>query len=221
MGLSNEYIINTLQYTVSNKSSSDNYITRLQKLSSLLNEPIYSILKNPNINKIKEAYPNSVSTQKNMATVILSAFKNIPELALKKQKALMSWKDIHTTLRKEEEAQVSQKTLLSRDEIMLKYNSFKEVNTLESSQDFLILSMALHSPRNMTKIALTPTTGKLTAVAQLADDISASLKKFPRSHIIVKENKEPFTSNSFTVYASKKLSIIFGKHVGINSLPRN
>ena len=85
MGLSNDYIINILNKTIENEVTKNTYISKLNTLSAKLNKSIYEILKDPKIYypKIKELYPSN-ATQKNFVTMILSVFKLVDQLNIKK-----------------------------------------------------------------------------------------------------------------------------------------
>lgn len=220
MGLSDEYITKTLLDNIENKATAENYVLRLKKISQLLNKTIYDIIKDPNIESLKKAYPNSVSTQKNMATVIMSVFKNIPGLSQKKNATLNKWKKIHEQLRKEEKEQPSKEVSITREQLLQKYSSIQEPHkTLESSQDYLLLSLAIHASKDFVKIGMMPAQGKISLPSKLADDIAESLRKHHRSHVFVNSKDEPFSNNNaFTVYAGRSLTRLLGTHIGINSL---
>lgn len=220
MGLSNIYIETLLSKNIPNKSTSENYIVRLNKLSSLLNKPIYDIIKSTNMNDIQILYPNP-STQKNVITVILSVFKYIPELSQKKPMLLKKWRAIHDELSKTEKSRPD----ISSDEspsisIKQKYQEYKKpIESLSASQEYLLLSIATHSPNQLIDFSKRPTKGKITAPSDLADDILESVKQFPRPFIFVDKSGQGFKSNnSFTVYVSRTFHKLFGKKIGINDL---
>jgi len=156
MVLSNEYIINILNKTIENEVTKNTYISKLNTLSAKLNKSIYEILKDPKIYyaKMKELYPSN-ATQKNFVTMILSVFKLVDQLNIKKQIAHKLWKEIHESLRDKENIhykknQPSAKQLenyLSFAEIQEKYNALTNSNphkTKKDSLEYLLLSISLN-----------------------------------------------------------------------------
>jgi hypothetical protein len=217
MVLSDQYIYTILKNKIKNKSTYENYVVRLKNLCKILDKPLYTILKNPNIEMIQQAYPKSIYTQRNIVTVILSIFKNIPTLANKKQTIFKKWLDIHSKL---DITPPSQQELITKEHIRAKYLEYKREHphkNLQRSQEYLILSISLFSPSNILKYMQQSTKGSLTDNKYLVDDISDSVKAFPRSHVFLNNNKVPFISNnSYTVYVGRVLKRLFATNIGVN-----
>jgi hypothetical protein len=221
MVLSDKYIINTLKTNIKNTETSDNYINRLQNLSLKLHKSIYDIIKNPDITDIQIIYPN-INTQKNKIIVIMSVFKYIPELSSKKSKTLEGWSKIYEDVGS---LKIDVKeTPITKKDIENKYLEFKSNNPheeLSKSQEYLLLSIVLHSPSQIIDFVRCPTKGSITAPTKLADDLLESVKKHPRSYIFMTSDRKMFTSNnSYTVYVSRTFKKLFGINLGINTFKR-
>lgn len=213
MVLSDHYIYTILKKKITNPSTYENYVVRLKNLCKILDKPLYTILKTPNIEMIQQAYPKSIYTQRNIVTVILSIFKNIPTLASKKQTIFKKWLDIHSNLD-------ITPPLITKEHIKSKYLEYKRDHphkNLQRSQEYLILSISLFSPSNILKYMQQSTKGNLTDNKYLVDDIYDSVKAFPRSHVFLNNNKVPFISNnSYTVYVGRVLKRLFNTNIGVN-----
>lgn len=156
MGLSNRYIVNALTENIPNENTRNNYIARLSKLSESLGASMYDIAKDPAVYypQIKRLYTED-STRKNVVIAIMVIFKHIGDMLSKKKAAYDAWKATHADLTDAEESrykknkpkQSQEDNYLSFAEIEEKYNSLKDATphaNKKSSQEFLLLSIALH-----------------------------------------------------------------------------
>lgn len=156
MGLSNRYIVTTLTENIPNENTRNNYIARLSKLSESLGSSMYDIAKEPSVYYplIKKLYVED-STRKNVVIAVMVIFKHIGDMLSKKKSAYDAWKEIHGGLTEAEEArykknkpkQSQEDNYLSFAEIEQKHASLKGGTphaTKKSSQEFLLLSIALH-----------------------------------------------------------------------------
>ena len=237
MGLTNDHIINILIQKIPQVSTRDIYINRITTLSKQLHASIYDIVKDPDtyFPKIRVLY-NSISTQKNLVTVILVIFNNIPLLMSKKKHALTMWQAIHHTLRINYTAPTS--CSITRDEIVHKYNTLHKHN-----QKQLLLSMILHlknQHHDYSNVAIvrppehiSPSTDyivlktlnpymvlqkrKYAIQPQLLQDINTSLSKSPRNYLFT--SKDSFMKpNSYNVFVIRTFEKLFNKKVGVNQL---
>lgn len=104
MGLTDSFILEELEGKIMNVSTRNTYVHKLKKLQEhMKGAALYDILKSPEKYwvLIKAAYPESACSQKNMVTVLLSAYKYIPVLLEKKPASYNKWLGIRKQLDKE------------------------------------------------------------------------------------------------------------------------
>jgi hypothetical protein len=132
------------------------YLSRLRSLQSKLDVPLFDALKDPETQypKIQTAYP-SITTRKNILTVILVLFREEEELRTKYADAGARWKKLHDDLSKHQGAKIRRSE--PEDKQVQKYTSFEEIEakykelqkgtphqTERSSMQFLLLSILVN-----------------------------------------------------------------------------
>ena len=152
-----DHLNQVLDKAFSNAKTRDNYKSRLRGLTKSLkvDDPM-EILKSPDTYypKLQMVYP-SLTTRKNMLTLILVLFREDIALKTMNVEAATKWKKRHDDLVRIQEAKVRRsepedkqiKQYTSYEEITDKYKDLKNKtphNTLKSTQQFLLLSILVH-----------------------------------------------------------------------------
>lgn len=150
-----ERYIKLIKEEFKNPNTAKSYLNRLKTIESKVGAPLEEILKDPKkwYPKLQKAY-SSLTTRKNMLTVVLALFRIDPEL-----KALEStgaeWHKLHTDLTRYEVAKVKRsepsdkqvEKYTSYEEIEAKYDELKKRGPHESersSLQFILLSVLVH-----------------------------------------------------------------------------
>lgn len=225
MGLSDSYILGVLQEKITNASTRNTYIHKLKKLQEhLKGTALYDILKSPEkyFGMIKQAYPDSACTQKNVVGVVLSAYKYIPVLLQKKPASYNKWLAIRKQL--ESQCVVNDKPpKLTRGELQAKYLEVrpKYAHSKNATMRFVLLSMLVNVVPAFSKadfgcvaIVRAPTrespvpdyvylrgdgTGfvvikgeKREMNSRLIEDMEKTLKYHPREYLITDRENKPY-----------------------------
>jgi hypothetical protein len=104
----------------------NSYLSRIRSLQSKFTIPLLRVLEDPDTHYpvIKEAYP-SITTRKNILTVILVLFREDTELRTKHADAGARWKKLHDDLAKHQDAKIRRSE--PEDKQVQKYTSFEEI----------------------------------------------------------------------------------------------
>jgi hypothetical protein len=145
----------TAKYT--NPNTLKAYLNRLKTLRATLEDTsIFTILTNPEIfyPKLQRAY-ESITTRKNMLTLILSLFREDAALMSAHKDAYAIWKKKHTDLSRYEQAQVKRSE--PKEKQIAKYTSYEEItekyeelkrrgyhDTERHSMQYVLLSVFVH-----------------------------------------------------------------------------
>lgn len=246
--LSDESILAALR--LAHPSAHESYASRLRQLSKILGASIYEILKSPDVYapRVERAYEKSACSRTNAAAAVVAAFRALPELSRKKPRALGEWRAWRAKFAssiKEREASIS------REQIEAKYRelSANPHADAKSSMRYVLLSAALHmrAPKRFdygsVAIVFAPEKtspspdyvyirGKGDAFAviggrrqrldrRLAEDIAASVKRYPRAHLFVGSDGRPFEkTNTYNVFVLRAFEKMFGKRVGAAQLAK-
>jgi hypothetical protein len=230
------------------------------------NAEIHTIITNPDSSypKLKSAY-ESLTTRKNLLTLILALFREDPELQKSAPKAYSKWKKLHDDLSKLQEAKIRRsepepkqiEKYTSYEEITEKYESLRKRgyhDTERHSMQYLLLSVLVHlrpkradlgairiykekDPRSTTEnyivlrekgasylvMNLFKTSKYYQTVEEeipdgLKRDIQISLSRWPRNYLFRKEDGEPMSNNTYTVFVKKTFEIFFGRATGVSLL---
>lgn len=236
MGLSDEYITQAIENHFANKTTKNTYVSKITRLSKMLNKPIYDILKDPqnSFNSIKQLYPASVCSQINIVTLIMSIFKTIPELMKKKSLTWGEWRAIYEKLKVAMPAK--REAAITKAEVDNKYVELKDH---QSSQEFLLLSMIKHlkvpkADYSKVYIVYPPARQSLNRdylvlnhkpylvldkvryflPTELAVDIKESVRLKPREYLFGPYHK----TNSYNIFFIRAFEGMFGKRVGVNGV---
>jgi hypothetical protein len=139
-----------------NQKTRENYISRINGLLKHMDPvDLMTILHAPDTYypKLQEVYP-SLTTRKNILTVILVLFREHPELS-KEQDLKDTWKQLHDTLAKHQDARIKRSE--PADKQIAQYTSYEEIEamyeklkktkphtTLRKSQQYLLMSVLVH-----------------------------------------------------------------------------
>lgn len=225
MGLSDSYILGVLGNKITNASTLNTYVHKLKKLQEhLKSAALYDILKSPEkyFGMIKQAYPDSACSQKNMVGVLLSAYKYIPVLLQKKPAAYNKWLAIRKQL--ELKCAANEKIpKITRAELQAKYLALKPnyAHSKHLTMRFILLSMLVNVTPSFRKadfgnIAIVRAPAKESPLpayvylrsdksgfamlhgekremsSELVKDIEKSLKYHPRDYLITDRDNKPY-----------------------------
>jgi len=150
-----KHYIELIEKEFKNPNTQKNYLNRLKTLEQKLNATIDDILKNPDTYypKLQKLY-TSISTRKNLLTVILALFR-IDEALKTQEVAGKRWHALHTDLTRYEIAKVKRSE--PSDKQIEKYTSYEEIEskydeikrrgpheTERASMQFLLISVLVH-----------------------------------------------------------------------------
>lgn len=146
-----------LEKTYKNKKTRDNYESRIRNLLKKLKpNTLQDILENPDIHypTIQKAYI-SLTTRKNLLTVILVLFREDTDLHETFQTAHEKWKKLHDDLVKHQDAKIRRSEPEAKQ--IEKYTSFEEIekkyrelkkrtyhDTERHSMQYVLLSVLVH-----------------------------------------------------------------------------
>jgi hypothetical protein len=149
------HYIDLIKANFKNPNTQKSYINRIKTLEATTGTTIHGILTQPEVwyPKIQMAYP-SITTRKNMLTVVLALLKN--DTTLKDDKAIVDkWHKLHSDLSRFELAKVKRSE--PSDKQVQKYTSYEEIETKyeelkrrgshateRESMQFLLLSILVH-----------------------------------------------------------------------------
>lgn len=256
-----------LERTYTNPKTRDNYLSRLRGLLHNIDHPnLTEILQNPDTYypKIQSAYP-SITTRKNVLTVLLVLFREDKELTESHKEAHTKWKKLHDDLTKLQDAKIRRSE--PEDKQIKHYTSFEEIEkTYESmrkkaphdterhSMQYVLLSIIVHlrpkradlgalriyteqDPRQKDSnyIVLRKTgasylvmnlykTSKYYQTVEedlpdgLTKDIRTSLARWPRDYLFRKDDGEPMSNNTYSVFVKSTFMDIFGRGTGVSLL---
>lgn len=150
-----EHYINLIKTHFKNPNTQKSYLNRIKTLETTTKTTIHGILTQPDVwyPKIQKAYP-SITTRKNMLTVVLALLKHDEEL--KENKEIQTkWHKLHSDLTRFEIAKVKRsepsekqvKHYTSYEEIETKYEELKRRGphaTERESMQFLLISVLVH-----------------------------------------------------------------------------
>ena len=247
MGLSNQFIISTLSKNISNASTRQTYINKVEVLTKTFRSDIYGIIKQPGIygDKIKSLYPKSVASQKNVITLILAIFKRVPILVQKKPQAYQKWFAIHKELGSQITA--PKECEITLDDIKQKYEELKQNkphSTKQQSMLYVLLSLIMHIRKRpdygLLSVVVPPNhtsrskdyivlhddvpymvlnNKKLRVPRTLYEDLKESIDDYPRSFVFTDTKNEHYTkTNSYNVFVIRAFQKAFGKKIGVNNL---
>jgi hypothetical protein len=256
-----------LEAVYPNKKTLENYGSRLRGLLKKM-EPttLQSILENPDTHykKIQEGYP-SLTTRKNVLTVLLVLFREDADLKENHKQAHEKWKKLHDDLVKLQDARIrrsepEQKQVekyTSFEEIEAKYKDLKKRtfhDTERHSMQFLLLSILVHirpkradlgsikiyrdkDPRktdenyiilrktgtsylvmNMYKTSQYYQTVEEDLPEGLVRDIETSIQRWPREYLFRKDDGEPMSNNTYSVFVKTTFQDFFGRATGVSLL---
>jgi len=150
-----EHYIAIIRTNFKNPNTQKSYINRIKTLETTTGSTIYGILTQPDVwyPKIQAAYP-SISTRKNMLTVLLALLKF--DETLKTNKPIVDkWHKLHSDLTRFEIAKVKRSEPSSKQ--VEKYTSYEEIETKyeemkrrgahsteRESMQYLLLSVLVH-----------------------------------------------------------------------------
>lgn len=256
-----------LERVYQNKKTLENYQSRLRGLLNKFdNVALQNILENPDIHykKIQEEYP-SLTTRKNVLTVLLVLFREDEDLKENHKPAHEKWKKLHDDLVKLQDARIRRSE--PEDKQVEKYTSFEEIeakykelkkrtyhDTERHSMQFLLLSILVHirpkradlgsikiyrekDPRktdenyivlrktgtsylvmNLYKTSQYYQTVEEDLPEGLTKDLETSLKRWPREHLFRKDDGEPMSNNTYSVFVKTTFQDFFGRATGVSLL---
>lgn len=261
--------VELLQKTYPNPKTFENYISRLRGLLQKMgNESIRltDILHHPDTYypTIQKAYP-SITTRKNILTVLLVLFREDKELSSAHAEAYTKWKKLHDDLSKLQDAQIrrsepAEKQLrhyTSYEEIEKKYEEMRKLaphDTERHSMQFVLLSILVHlrpkradlgaikiykeqDPRNKERnyivlrkkgssylvMNMYKTSKYYQTVEEeipngLVRDIQTSLARWPREYLFRKDDGDPMSNNTYSVFVKSTFMDLFGRSTGVGLL---
>jgi hypothetical protein len=144
-----------LDRVYTNKKTRENYTSRLRSLLKHFDVKLIDILLNPDVYypQIQKIY-SSLTTRKNVLTLLLSLFREDDELKTKPE-IQAKWKKLHDDLSKLQEAKIRRsepeekqiEKYTSYEEIEQKYNELRKRgyhDTERHSMQFLLISILVH-----------------------------------------------------------------------------
>lgn len=151
------HYISLIKSKYTNPITLKSYLNRIKALKTKLEtDDLHTILINPDIYypKLKSSY-ESLTTRKNMLTVILALFREDNELQTSNAAAYTKWKKLHDDLAKLQEAKIRRsepenkqiEKYTSYEEITEKYESLRRRgyhDTERHSMQYLLLSILVH-----------------------------------------------------------------------------
>jgi len=256
-----------LEAQFTNKMTLKSYLNRLKTIRSKLDDAsTYTILTHPDTYypQLQKAYP-SITTRKNMLTVILAIFRLDESLQTTHKAAYEAWKKKHTDLSKLEAAKIRRsepeekqvEKYTSYEEIEEKYEELKRRgyhDTERHSMQFLLLSILVYlrpkradlgaikiykekDPRgteenyivlrskgasylvmNLFKTSKYYQTVEEEIPPALKKDIDTSLARWPREYLFRKDDGEPMSNNTYSVFVKKTFEEFFGRATGVSLL---
>ena len=157
MAVADAHYIKLLEAKYTNKKTLDNYLNRMQSLKKHAGaDSIYDVLIHPDTYypKLREAYP-SMSTRKNMLTVVLVLFREDESLQKAHKDAYERWSKLHEDLNRLQFAKIKRSE--PEDKQIEKYTSYEEIEakyeelkkhaphtTLRKSMQYLLISVLVH-----------------------------------------------------------------------------
>jgi hypothetical protein len=267
MDTSEAHYVSVLKKKYSNPVTLSTYLKRMKSIREALHgAEIHDILMDPETYypQLQKAYP-SITTRKNLLTLILALFREDDELGKKNVAAADLWRKKHTDLTRLEQAKVRRS---EPDEKQVeKYTSFEEItkkyedlktrghhDTQRHSLQFLLLSVLVHlrpkradlgaikvykekDPRindenyivlrskggsylvmNLYKTSKYYRTVEEDISEGLQRDIETSLRRYPRDYLFVKDDGDPMSNNTYSVFVKKTFEEFFGRATGVSLL---
>jgi len=259
--------VKILTDTYPNTKTRENYAARIRGLIAKLKvKTLLEVLINPEAMypQIQKLY-TSLTTRKNVLTVLLVMFREDKELQEDHKEAYAKWKKLHDDLTKLQVAKVKRsepeakqvEKYTSYEEIEAKYEELKKRgfhDTERHSIQYLLLSMLVHlrpkradlgaiaiyrekDPRktdanyvvlrtkgtsylvmNMYKTSKYYQTVEEDLPEGLVKDIQTSLNRWPRDYLFRKDDGEPMSNNTYSVFVKTTFEQLFGRATGVSLL---
>ena len=267
MSRMDEAYVALLDKAFPNEKTRENYKSRIRGLlKNLAPARLDDIIKNPDTHypTLQKKY-ESITTRKNMLTMLLVLFREEKSLMEEHADAHAKWKKLHDDLVRLQEAKAKRSE--PEDKQVEKYTSYEEIeakyaelkkktphNTERSSMQFLLLGILVHlrpkradlgavrivrekDPRrtdenyivlktkgssylvmNLYKTSKYYQTVEEDLPPALVSDIQDSLRRWPREHMFRKEDGDPMSNNTYTVFVKTTFEQLFGRATGVSLL---
>jgi hypothetical protein len=259
--------VTILAKTYPNVKTRDNYIARIRGLMKKLEvKTLLEILINPEFfyPKIQKLYA-SLTTRKNVLTVILVMYREDKELQEEHKPAYEKWRKLHDDLAKLQSAKIKRsepepkqvEKYTSYEEIESKYEELRKRGYHDSERhsiQYLLLSILVHlrpkradlgaiqifkekDPRktdanyivlrtkggsylvmNLYKTSKYYQTVEEDLPEGLVKDIQVSLARWPREYLFRKDDGEPMSNNTYSVFVKTTFEQLFGRATGVSLL---
>ncbi len=267
MSVSDAHYIKLIEDKYTNPSTLNEYKKRIKALKAHLGDAeLHTILLDPDLYypQIKSAY-ESLTTRKNILTLILALFRADEGLMKDSAEAQKKWKKFHEDLSRLQEAKIKRsepeakqvEKYTSYEEITAKYEELKRRgyhDTERHSIQYLLLSILVHlrpkradlgavriykekDPRrtdenyivlrakgasylvmNVFKTSKYYQTVEEELTEGLKRDVQTSLARWPRDFLFRKDDGEPMSNNTYSVFVKKTFEEFFGRATGVSLL---